>query len=622
MMVKKRVIRDSHTHIKTIRAISFVAMGGSLAVSTSFFDPFNFIKSVWIIVGSLLLLGHLAPNLKLQFLLRGRKLQSTILVFLIFILCIATRGVISPDKNSAFFGLFGRQSGILIYAAYFILFSLTAILLNWQNFTTMFLIFNSTIWIVAGYSFFQFTGNDPLDWESLYEGTSSFLGNPNFSGALLSIGAVAGVWLLIFGMDGRLKTLGALQTLVSVFGVYSSKALQGAVSVGIGVLIIVFARFFLIHKRRTIAAGGLLAPGLVAVGFGLFGHGPLSVYLYGSSVAERGDMWRAAFGMIKSNPLFGVGIEQYGSNFRRYRDLKQILRNGPDITSDNAHNIFLHWAATGGVIIGLLFVVIVLAVLIIGLNSLNDLTGQSRNYQILLLAMWIPMQLQSLITVETPGVYVWSWIFAGGILGLALPARISQADNSIRVKRTVRQFPEVKKGNRYTQVITLSLSVILAIFLFRGPLLTQLNFKDGFYLNIDTNSTLEVSQKREELLKAEKFDARNAIWPRLSSNSFFQDGQWAETISAANRAIQINQNDWESWWFKATALENSGNYAEALVPRLKTIESDPLNTSLLLEFAKDQLATGDKVGFEKTKAKIISINPGAPEISQIANLSE
>ena len=52
----------------------------------------------------------------------------------------------------------------------------------------------------------------------------------------------------------------------------------------------------------------------------------------------------------------------------------------------------------------------------------------------------------------------------------------------------------------------------------------------------------------------------------------------------------------------------------------KTTALDPLNTAILLELAKDQKAVGDLVGLASTKAKVLAINPGAPEISALNSL--
>ena len=70
----------------------------------------------------------------------------------------------------------------------------------------------------------------------------------------------------------------------------------------------------------------------------------------------------------------------------------------------------------------------------------------------------------------------------------------------------------------------------------------------------------------------------------------------------------------------ATAYEKSGDFAKAIPARIKTVELDPLNTAVLLELAKNQKAIGDLAGLASTKAKVLAINPNAPEISALNSL--
>ena len=70
----------------------------------------------------------------------------------------------------------------------------------------------------------------------------------------------------------------------------------------------------------------------------------------------------------------------------------------------------------------------------------------------------------------------------------------------------------------------------------------------------------------------------------------------------------------------ASAYEESGDRVAAIPARMKTVELDPLNTSVLLELAKNQLAAGDQSGFEKSKAKILEIDPNSSDAKAVAGL--
>jgi tetratricopeptide (TPR) repeat protein len=321
--------------------------------------------------------------------------------------------------------------------------------------------------------------------------------------------------------------------------------------------------------------------------------------------------------MIKDNPLWGVGIERYGFYFRQYRDLKQALRAGPDVFSDNAHNVVLHLMATGGILLGALYLLISLGILVVGVKALLASDGVKQNALTAVLALWIPIQAQNAISVDNPGVFVWSWILGGAVIGFASEAKVIE-DKKPKVKVT-------KVSSLASYVHPLAPLVALVCFLLAigftvKPLIAQKSFAFAFYLGTDPSNPETLKNKVDVLIKAENQDPGNVTWPRYSANSLFTDKAWEETIEAAERAISKDPEDWVSWWFMASAYEQSGQRVKAIPSRLKTVELDPWNTSVLLELAKNQLAAGDSVGFEETKKRILGINPNGSDAQAVSGL--
>ena len=50
------------------------------------------------------------------------------------------------------------------------------------------------------------------------------------------------------------------------------------------------------------------------------------------------------------------------------------------------------------------------------------------------------------------------------------------------------------------------------------------------------------------------------------------------------------------------------------------MELDPWNTSVLLELARYQKIAGDKTGFEKSKARLLAINPSGADADSVRGL--
>ena len=329
-------------------------------------------------------------------------------------------------------------------------------------------------------------------------------------------------------------------------------------------------------------------------------------------------MWRTAVSMIKENPIWGVGIESYGTYFRQYRDLKQSLRAGPDVFSDNAHNVVLHLMATGGIFLGALYLAIVIGVFAVGMKALKNSNKEKQSILGLFVALWLPIQAQNTISVDNPGVFVWSWILGGAIIAISLQ------EKTLEISKVEKKNSKPSKSTGSTThalapVLTL-LFVLLSFGFTIKPMIAQHSFRFAFYLGTDVKQPDTLRNKEAALIKAENEDPGNVTWPRYSANSLFTDQAWPETVSAAQRALDKDPSDWVSWWFMASAYEKAGDFAKAIPARLKTVELDPLNTAVLLELAKDQKAVGDLTGLAATKAKVLAINPNAPEIPALNSL--
>ncbi len=598
--------------------LGLVGSLGSLAIFTSLFDPFAAAKSFVIAVGAAALFGYSVLDI-----LRNRQslkigtAKYFLFISLIFIGLFLARTFTTSDVNGALFGVVGRHSGFITYFAYVIIFILSIIYVKVNNFqliTSPLLIAG----IIAGiYSLLEKVGAEPWKMSKIYEGTSGLFGNPNFSGAFLALTVILALWTLINNETIKVKVLSFIALPLGVFGVYTSKALQGVISVAIGVSIIILIKLFNKSKRYGIL--GSVVTGTTGI-LGLLGSlqvGPLSTYLYKTSVSERGDMWRTAVSMIKDQPVWGVGIERYGFYFRQYRDLKQALRAGPDVFSDNAHNVVLHLMATGGVLLGLIYLFLNIAIFYVAIRGLMSSTGLRQNSLTIALALWLPIQAQNTISVDNPGVFIWSWILGGSIVAISLQPDENVPDKSELKKKKAN--PSIPDSHPLAPAVAL-LCLVMALGITVKPLIAQKSFAFAFYLGIDPSIPETLKNKEAALIKAENQDPGNTTWPRYSANSLFIDKAWKQTIAAANRAVSKDPEDWVSWWFMASAYEQSGDRVSAIPARLKTVDLDPWNTSVLLELAQNQLAAGDKSGFESTKKRILSINPNGADAQSILGL--
>jgi len=591
---------------------------GSLAIFTNLFDPFAAAKSFVIAVTSAGLFGYGLIELIRKWKLDNSRVRKYFVIGLVgFIGLLLVRTFTTSDINGALFGVVGRHSGFVSYLAYALIFILAV---NFIQIQYSYLLLRSLL--IAGligslYSLLEYFGAEPWKMSKVYEGTSGLFGNPNFSGAFLALTVVGSIWVLLHQSSNFDKVLAVLVAPLGLFGVYTSKALQGVISILIGISVIILIKLFIKNRNLGFAGiTGIAVAGMLGV-LGSLQMGPLSPLLYKTSVSERGDMWRTAIAMIKDQPLWGVGIERYGVYFRQYRDLKQSLRAGPDVFSDNAHNVVLHLMTTGGITLGLIYVLINVAVFAVAIKGLINSKGLQRDYLGLMLALWLPIQAQNSISVDNPGVFVWSWILGGAIVALATQNQEPPKANEKQAKKMTKNV--VSEVHPLSSVLAL-VCLIAMVSVTVKPLIAQKSFAFAFYLGVDPSIPVSLTNKEAALIKAEKQDPGNITWPRYSANSLFIDKAWKESIAAANRAVSKDSDDWVSWWFMASAYEQSGDRIAAIPARLKTVELDPFNTSVLLELAKNYRASGDAMNFEKTKSAILKINPTGADAQAVNGL--
>ena len=591
---------------------------GSLAIFTSLFDPFAAAKSFVILCGAVMLAAYSSIDLFTGRVKGANRNQKMFLSLIFgFVLLFLVRTLSTSDLNGALFGGVGRHSGFLAYFAYALIFVLSLMYVNSKNFEVLIKGILVAGFLGSTYSLLEYFDLEFWKMSVVYEGTSGLFGNPNFSGAFMALTAISAVWFLLIECSNFTRFLSGITLPLALFGIYSSKALQGYISLMIGLSVIVFMKIWEQNKKFGFASLGLIGVGGFAAVMGSLQIGPLSSLLYKGSVSERGDMWRTAIAMIKDNPLWGVGIERYGFYFRQYRDLKQALRAGPDVFSDNAHNVTLHLMATGGLFLGILYLAITLGILFVGMKSLLNSEGIKQKALTAGLAIWLPIQAQNAISVDNPGVFVWSWILGGAIVGIASETiAVGEKTPKDKNKKTTISNSDVHPLAPLIALVCLVLAVGFTV----KPLIAQKSFAFAFYLGIDPSIPETLDNKVAALVRAENQDPGNVTWPRYSANSLFIDKAWKETIQAAQRAVTKDPEDWISWWFMASAYEQSGDRVKAIPARTKTVELDPWNTSVLLELAKDQKAAGDESGFANSKAKIVAINPDGLDAQSVKTL--
>jgi O-antigen ligase len=415
-------------------------------------DPINPIKMLVLVPVGFMCIALLLANRKSFDWNKYKLVLGLTAAFVIWqILVVVASG---GEFNQQMFGSQGRNTGLITYLAFSLLFLGAVVAANApvMNRVVIVAVFVGTASII--YGFIQAIGADPIGWVNPYSPVFGFLGNPNFQSSLLGVlGSIAFAQLFAKGLKFPLKALLVAYLIATLYIIKETASQQGflVLAVGIGVIVGLYARQ--LNRNFGIAYGVLSVFGFLAVLFGTLNKGPLSSILYKESVTYRGDYWRAGWKMTVDHPIFGIGMDSYGDWYRRTRSLDATLRRGPDVSSNAAHNVYLDISSYGGFPLFFIYLALMILVFVSAIKVLKRSTGFDPVFAGLVGA-WVAFQAQSIISINQIGLAIWGWVISGLIIGYEINTRVS-----------VNQEPAVKKGRVVGKPAKSSAGSVVALFI-------------------------------------------------------------------------------------------------------------------------------------------------------------
>ena len=430
--------------------LSIWLFGGTALTTLIFFtstsDPFNAVKFWAMLLVATLLIGRIAPNIWSDFRTGNSTRVEKIGLLLVglFVSTLLISFFTTDVKFTALFGAYQRRTGLLAYLGFTILFVAAVKLTKLESVRFLQAVMFGTASLMTLYGLMQHFHHDFVKWNNPYNPVLTTLGNPDFSSAVLGIFVVSAFGFFINFKISKLIRLvsagaGILMLIVIKFSAVTQGFLAAAVGCGFIFLVWVYQKSKL-WGRVTLGAGIL---GVLLVFLGALQIGPLTKLIFKPSVTFRGDYWRAGFRMLKAHPIFGVGLDRYGSYFGQHRDATQVLRRGPGIVSNAAHNVWIQLAATGGLLLLLSYLALMVFV---GWRAVVALKNNSGNKQIVVatvVGLWLTYQAQAFISIDNIGIAVWGWLFGGMIVAIS----ISEVPVTLNVTAPVQnKGPRVNGG--------------------------------------------------------------------------------------------------------------------------------------------------------------------------------
>ena len=524
-------------------------------------DPINPIKMLAVSAIGFMGLGVLLVNQKALTLGRFRVPLILIAGFMTWQLIVFL--VSGGEKLQQLFGTTGRNTGLITYLAFSILFVVSMAASN-AAFLNRFLLVSLVVGVASlGYGLVQALGADPFDWVNPYSPVFGFLGNPNFQSSLLGIlGSIVFAQLLSGSVKLQVKGAYLVYLLVTVFVIRETDSQQGFLVLLIGSAIALGV--YVNQRSKTLGYSylGLALIGFVAVLVGTLNKGPLASLLYKDSVTYRGDYWRAGWKMTVDNPIFGVGLDSYGDWYRRSRTIEATLRRGPDVTSNAAHNVFLDISAYGGFPLVLIYIALMTLVIVSAVKVIKR--SQSFNAGFVgLVAGWVAFQAQSIISINQIGLALWGWVLSGLIIGYEINTRNGEATSEKKTGKNAAKPVHSSAGS----VLGIFVGLVGGVLIGMPPYLASAQYKSALESG---NPTLI-----QEAAYSWPLDASKMIQVSMTLNDNKLEAQGLEVALDATKNFPDNYGVWGALSMMKSATDEQK--AQALV-QMKRL--DPLNPNL------------------------------------------
>jgi O-antigen ligase len=463
------------------------------------------------------------------------------------------------------YGVFGRNTALVTYILLALVILSAAVLRAQSSFTIL-------IWGLLGagfanvaYCLWAILFGDFIPWNNPYGNILGTFGNPNFIGAFLGLFAASLVaYSLKKGVRVELRIGAAIVFLVAIYEIIDSSAIQGRVVVAAGLGIV---GFYLVRSKfeNVFAQIGYVA--FVAVGgfFALLGAlqiGPLTKYIYKTSVSLRGEYWQAGWNMGSDHPLTGVGFDTYGDWYRRARDTQALVMPGPNTVTNAAHNVPFDVFAFGGWPLFISY----LLILLLSVIAIVKVTLRTRKYDgvfVTLTTAWVCYQLQSIISINQIGLAIWGWLFGGALIAYEVATRPKKADDKnegVKVKQASSRVSKPKSSEAiFSSTLIAGIGVVVGCLIACPPYSADAKWRSAI-------SSQNVQKVEEALVPGylnppSSYKYANAV--QLLEGSKLPD----LALKYAKIGVEFNPNHFDSWkmlYFisksspedKALALEN------------------------------------------------------------------
>lgn len=503
-----------------------------LVWTASTLDPVNLPKMFLLVILAFSLLPGIIRKIHGQNTLRVPYFVFLNLLLMVWVLLATITSNTNPVQS--FFGVNGRYTGGLTYLS-FSLVAIAMFLLSSPKLISKILcglVISGTI-NLAYCGFVILANNDPLPWTNVYGNILGTFGNPNFISSFLGIfNIVVFAKILELKLDKSKLGVATILVIISVLEIIDSQSRQGLIVTALGCGGLIVYRVFKskVNLIAKILGFFLYVTGCVLAMLAMLQIGPLTSYIYKTSVSIRGAYWRAGWEAMLQNPFLGIGPDSFGDWYTRVRDARAMVVPGPDVFTNSPHNVFIEQGTNGGIPLLLLYLFIQVYVLFCGLSYLK----RSSEFDFFFAASffgWLGFTAQSLISINQIGLAVWGYVLGAITVAIYVQSKVDKAQELLIVNKRGRQKSE------FSNILGFS-GTVVGLILAVPPFYAEANWR-----------TALSSKNLEQIVSAAD------QWPQSTdryiqvSKALYENKFDNESLESVRKGLEFNSNNARLWYF-------------------------------------------------------------------------
>jgi hypothetical protein len=327
---------------------------------------------------------------------------------------------------------------------------------------------------------------------------------------------------------------------------------------------------------------------------GTLGVGPLGDQIGQYTVQLRYQYWLTGIRIGNSSPIWGVGVDSYGDYFRTFRSQSLAETTSIDLTTNNAHNVFVQFYATLGIIGFLALVIPVVLGAYLSIHILMNAKTEKieRGVVSIFLALWA----MAFFSIDNIAIAVWNYVFLGLVWGIS-----TRYKNCVIEKDHPRKADSDLDPRKY-------LASILAAVLFTVSWSSSISDRNLQYFlanPVNPQDTAGVAARNAAILEsARRYSVLETELYYLASE-LNKTNSVSELYELLDYSLEKYPKDFNLLDISAGYREQRGKQVEAIPYRERQLQIEPRHPRIWLSYAYDLRAAGfpdqARDAFEKVK---------------------